>query len=420
MSLRSSRKRRARQRAVAESGDRQHPVARFGGSTRFADGSVREMAQEDVIAAIPEDQLAAIRAEDPHPLFVAIDIAQEGESGGEMVVNGQSVGAQKKLWDAKAIGEFAAKLGGSALRGIAKLWHGKSHDEKREVGHVVRSLTQKIGDKLHAMAVCWVRDPDAKADFAAGKISTGSMEADCEFERTDRNWLVRGVKAVAGIVLAGQGVQPGFPGASVIASVQELGKPEEKDMGEEVLTLRDVQDAIRDNGWTPTQIYGAETLLKDRTVVDATAEQIKAEIEKATSEHEEKLKALEADAAAWQKHQVNSTVADLIKQSPALKDATKGTAAFVAKALDGRIDLAGIDEDKRQALVDSQIKSQLDFIKDTGITVPEPENGSPEPKPKPGDPPKPGVTRTAGGVEGVTIVDGKDMTDPANNPQIAD
>jgi hypothetical protein len=419
MSLRSSRKRRARQRSRAA----ESVLGRFDGSCRIT-ATVREMAEADILSEIPPDQMAAIRAEDPHPLLLALDVAQEGESTGEIMRAGKSYGHFRKIWGAKAIGEFASKLGGAALRGIAKLWHGKKHDEKSEVGQVVKSITRKVGDKLHAIAFCWISDPKAKADFAKGEISTGSMEAECLFDPDNKNLVVSAIKSVAGIMLAGKGANPGFPGATVLASIQELaGEPEnkkEKDMGEEVLTLRDVQDAIRDNGWTPTQIYGAETLLKDRTVVDATAEQIKAEIEKATSEHEEKLKALEADAAAWQKHQVNSTVADLIKQSPALKDATKGTAAFVAKALDGRIDLAGIDEDKRQALVDSQIKSQLDFIKDTGITVPEPDDGSPAPKPKPGDPPKPGVTRTAGGVEGVTIVDGKDMTDPANNPQIAD
>lgn len=413
MSLRSSRKRKQRERAARM----------FGAECQFVVGEVREMAQADLLAEIPEAELAAIRAEDPHPLILAIDVAQEGESTGEMVINGQSAGGQKKLWPAAAIRDFAEKLKSAATRGLAKFWHG-DHDNKREAGRIIKTIVKTVGDKAHAIAIGWIHDAAAKQAFRDGKVSTGSMEAECQFERDGSSWIVRAVKAVQGIVLAGGGLKPGFPGATVLASVQELKTEDEEMPNDAPVTLRDVQDVIKENGWTPAQIFGAEVILKDPVVVGAIKTEVEGKVEAADKKSAETIKKLEADAKAWARHQVNQTAGDLIANSAKLASATKGTAAFVIKALTGRIDLSGVADGERQAAVDKAIDEQLAFIEDTGITVPEPKADDKGGKAdKGGSADGANKTGTAkvtlpGGVEGVTLIDGKDMTNPADNPQI--
>ena len=408
MSLRSTRKRRAKQRAQAEPLDK---GTVFGGGCQFVAAGVREMAQEDLIGCIPESELAAIRAQDPHPLFLAIDIAQEGEATGHMVVNGTDVGSQRKLWGADAIKEFAAKLKTAAVKGAASFWHG-DHGNKRTAGRILTSFVKQVGNAVHAIAVGWIHDDRAKEAFRAGEIEAGSMEAECIFDRRGESWLVRAVQAVQGIVLFGQGAKPGFAGATVLATVQELTK-EDTTMPDEPLTLRDVQDLIRENSWTPSQVFGKEPLLDDRVVADALANEIKTKVAEAEAEAKKDLDALRADAEAHRKHRAASAVADLVGKSELLKDASKGEAAYLKKIV--RVDLADVEKDKRQGKIDEAIKAQREIIKETGIKFSEPGDAA-NPGDEDGDVDGKGKGVPAG--TGAVMHDGKDFTDPKVNPQI--
>jgi len=419
MTLRSARKRRARQQAAARARE-------FDGLAQFG-ATIREMAEADILASIPESTLAEIRAADEHPLFVALDIAQEGESTGDLVINGRSIGHFKKLWPATAIRDFVGKLKDAAVKGIARLWHGASHDDKREVGRPITAFVREIAGKAHAIAVSWIHDPETKRLFREGKIKTGSMEAEATFDPgSDDSLVVKAIRAVKGIVLAGEGAKPGFAGATVLASVQELVK-EEKEMADEVLSLRDVQDLIKDNGWMPAQVFGKETLLEDRVVADAMKAETDSAVEKAVKEKDDEIKKLTPDAEKWQKHTINETTGGLIDKSPLLKDVTKGTAAFVKRALSGRVDLSNVAEAERQAAVDKAVKAQLDFVKDTGITVPEPKAGEGDAGDKGGGGAGDdkgggggGGNAPAGGAKlgGPTMFGGKNMQDAKNNPLI--
>jgi len=413
---RSARRRRRRREQIREQ-------LTFRTGCRFVTASVREMAQEDVVAAIAEDRLAEIRAQDPHPLFVALDIAQEGESTGEIARPGERPVKQRKWWSADAIKSFASKLKDAVAGGIAKLWHGSSHDDKKSVGEIVASWTKQIGDRLHAYLVGWIHDPIAKASFADGKITTGSMEADAVFDTTDpQTWLVQAVKAVKGAVLAGDDAKPGFAGATVMASVQELDNKEDGRV-DDPITLTDVRDAIRDNGWDPSKVFGKEDLLADRTVADAMKAEVDGQVEAAVKEKDAEIERLKPDAEAWQKHAANERVVGLVDGSELLKDRPKGEVAYIKRVL--TVDLSSVDPEQHQATVDAAVQKHLDVIKDTGMTfeAPKPDGGgggdddTPPPKPKAKTGPSTEKI-TVGGQEGISLIDGQDYTDPEVNRQI--
>jgi len=413
VATRSARKRRRREIEA-----KRLEANTFDGSVQVVVAGVREMAQEDVLAAIPEAVLRDVREVDPHPLFVAVDIAQEGESTGEMMVNGESVGSQRKLWPAAAIQDFAAKLKRAVVKGVARLWHGGSHNDKKEVGRLLGGYTQKVGSKLHAIAVGWIHDPQAKAAFAAGKITTGSMEADAQFERRGDSWLVRAVKAVQGAVLAGQGIKPGFAGATVLASVQELKNEEGDDVADDRLTLRDVQDLVEENGWDPSKVFGKETLLADRVVADALGNEVKTAVEAAVKEKESQLAGLKDAAGKWARHEAGQLAGDLLEKSELVKDLPKPVVGYLKRVM--AIDLSAVPEAERQAKVDERIQAQLDVIKETGIKFDAPAGGGGSDKDEPDgdDDPDAGDEDQAPAGTGGVVFKGKDMTDPKNNPQI--
>jgi len=379
--------------------------------------TVREMARDEVLDAIPADVLEEIRREDGKPLFVALDIAQEGESTGELVIDGKTAGNQRKIWGARAIREFVRKLSSAAKNKAAKLWLGTSHEAKNSAGRIVAAFEKQVGDTMHAIAIGWVRSREAKAAFRNGSIDTGSMEADCQFERGAAGWIVRAVQKVKGVLLGDKSMRPGFAGATVLATVQELERNDEHEEEDEPMpdapvTLGKAKLAISENGWNPSQLFGGEALLGDGTVADALKSEVDAKVAAAVGEKDKEIDGLKADAEAHRAEQRRRRVEELVEKSELLKDEPKGKAAFIRKHV--RVDLAGVAEDKMQETVDAAVKAELGLLGD-GVTFADPAGGENR-KQETGDANE--EEDEALPASGAVMHHGKDMTDPVNNPQI--
>ena len=190
---------------------------------------VQEMAAHEVTALIGEERYGAIKARDSHPFFVAFSAGHEGESRGRVLGRGPAGSGTAKRWSAERIRELAGRLNQAPVY----LFHNADNSPRRQVGEIVAGLARTLRGKLHALAVAYIADPEARERIQSGELDACSIEAELEFSRRGRHrtWLVEAVRKVTGLALGSRAVvSPGFPDASLLAVVQEFEPEPEKNM----------------------------------------------------------------------------------------------------------------------------------------------------------------------------------------------
>ena len=210
---------------------------------------VQEMARDEVRALIGEERYQAIKAHDPHPCFVALTAGHEGESRGRILSRGAGghhpngvpsvPRGTKKRWSAERIRELARHLAQAPVY----LFHNADNSPRRKVGEIVAATVRRLKGRLHALGVAYIADPEARERIRSGELDTCSIEAELEFSRRRKaeSWLVEAVRRVTGLALGSRAfASPGFPGAGLLAVVQEFepvegghhpnGVPSEKKM----------------------------------------------------------------------------------------------------------------------------------------------------------------------------------------------
>lgn len=186
---------------------------------------VQEMARDEVRALIGEERYQAIKAHDPHPCFVALTAGHEGESRGRILSRGAGFKhvprGTKKRWSAERIRELARHLAQAPVY----LFHNADNSPRRKVGEIVTATVRRLKGRLHALAVAYIADPEARERIRLGELDTCSIEAELEFSRRRKaeSWLVEAVRRVTGLALGSRAfASPGFPGAGLLAVVQEF------------------------------------------------------------------------------------------------------------------------------------------------------------------------------------------------------
>lgn len=185
---------------------------------------IAEMSLGEVRDRIGTERMTELMARDPRPLFVELIAGHEGLSTGRLAaLNGPGRPA-KKFWTKERIAELAQKLKPGAPVFSA---HASGRKARRAVGVVMDAGLRTIAGVLSACGLCWVSDPETKHQIAAGELDTCSVEAEVECYReksdADEPWIVSAVRKVTGIALGNsREVKPGFPGAAVLAAVEEF------------------------------------------------------------------------------------------------------------------------------------------------------------------------------------------------------
>jgi hypothetical protein len=209
-------------------------------------GKVQEMAQEVVLSHVGQDKLEVVRARDDHPMFIGLKVAVEGFSNGEM----GAMGSNLKRWP----GHTIEQLGWSLNWGDISLYDQHLSKEVQEadrepVGAVLSGFSQgPEGERyseegLEAFAVGYIDKGEPREKINKREWDSCSIEAECVFLQ-DKNgdWVVEDVQEVTGIALVNSSTQqPGFPGASVVAIIQELEKEEEETVEP---TEKEIQEAV--------------------------------------------------------------------------------------------------------------------------------------------------------------------------------
>jgi hypothetical protein len=219
-------------------------------SAAISTGSVgQEMASGEVQALIGEERYQAVKAKDPHPLFVALTMAHEGKSFGRILGRRGADQGVEKIWPRSRIHELVqrinATLNSRSLLAESKrqaqsgsgipvyLFHNQDNSPRHPVGRVIAAVSRYIRGKVHAIGIAYISDLDARERIRNRELDTCSIEAELEFQRSSspsdhadspgRAWIVNAVRKISGLALGSRALQsPGFADAGILATVQEF------------------------------------------------------------------------------------------------------------------------------------------------------------------------------------------------------
>ena len=226
-------------------------------------GRIVEMAADRILDFVPASKYSEIRAKDEHPEFRAYAVAYEGESTGELVVGGKSLGSIVKRWTVDIIRQLVEKL---KLGTKVFLLHQDTPPEQRSVlGEIVGKAAEFIGDKLNAIYIAYIEPA-----FRALPLDIPSMEADIAVEASGDGSGVNvvNVKGISGLALgSSKFMKPGFAAATLLATVNEFAAGAQGGAEKMDLTKENVSKWLADNKVKPTEVFPLEVLTDDPQVI---------------------------------------------------------------------------------------------------------------------------------------------------------
>ncbi|GEM_PF-1519009 len=215
----------------------------------FTSAAIQEMASGEVRALIGDDRYQAIKAKDPHPLFVALTMAHEGKSFGRILGRRGAKQGAEKIWPRSRIHELVQRINttlnsmslsaenkgqGISASGVpVYLFHNQDNSPRNPVGRVIAAVSRYVRGKVHAIGIAYISDPEARKGIRNRELDTCSIEAELEFQRSSSNsdtadspgraWIVNAVQKITGLALGSKALQsPGFADAGILAAVQEF------------------------------------------------------------------------------------------------------------------------------------------------------------------------------------------------------
>ena len=372
------------------------------GDDRSAKASVQLKAavkELDDTSRLP-DEIVKIAKDggDKHPFFAVFRLGSEGISKGSGFT---------KIWSFRAIKELVNRIRESAGKVITD-FHTRSKEENRSpVGKLVHAISRKVGNKLQAIGIIHVTDPDTKEKIKSGHYNTCSIDAECLLEKKKGNWFIRGVESFTNLVIANdQEAEPGFASAGLMATIQELETREIREMSKEAddrITLTDVKIAIERHGWSAEQLFTKREILG----LGVVEEEISNKVDEAVTAKEEEIGKLNEKVKTGDQFRSKLLVQQAISNSSLLADKGDKVTAYVKDQI--RVDIGDVKDDKVQEKVDEAIKAELERIDSLGIKFGEGKKTDTK------DHDQIGAGKSSGDNQDV---DKSDMANPANNPLI--
>jgi hypothetical protein len=253
---------------------------------------LQALAADEIMNYIPPATISAIQKKDPHPLFRAYCIGEEGEATPNVI----GVGGRVLNWLRAAISAIVQKL-----QFGTKIFHDhaetNTHEGRTVVGELVGKALEYVSGKMRAIAVTYIYPAfrDVTAD-------TASIETEIEIDPTGNSNVVDAVhvQGVTGIAVGdSRKHKPAFAAAGLIAQLQAFDiQGNERggtNMGE--LTVESIRDFIMLRRLTPSELFNEETITRDSVV----RSKIKAEFEMRERLQKEFDKLKEDGAAAVEK-----------------------------------------------------------------------------------------------------------------------
>lgn len=228
------------------------------------------MAESEIMSMIPADRLQTIKTKDPRPTFKTYVVGHEGEARGNLV----GVGNIVKRWFADTI----KKLNDQIKSGL-QLFHGHGATNetagRTPIGEVVGKKLMNIQDRLSSVITCWIY-----SDYGHLPLDVASIEADVDLRNeSGDSFYVADVNEITGIALGNSKVEtPGFPGATLLGQLQAFAEKKQFKItlfgGENMVTLEEARNAIKEAKLKPSDIFGLDAIMADSLVTEQVKEKI--------------------------------------------------------------------------------------------------------------------------------------------------
>lgn len=219
---------------------------------------LQQMAASEIMNIIPTEIYQEIKEKDPTPIFRAYVVGHEGEATGKKVGAGMII----KNWFSSAINKLVEKL-----QFGTKVFHGHGPTNEQEgrmpIGEIVGKIAKTIKEKLNAIAITYIYP-----EYRSLPLDVASIEADINIDPTRDSVEAVDVAGVTGIALGNSAVEkPGFADATLLSQMQAFADQSQFQTGGDTMpTLEEIKKFVSEEGISPSDVFGRDSLIDDPIV----------------------------------------------------------------------------------------------------------------------------------------------------------
>ena len=339
-----------------------HSQWRRGNSVQqFLIAELQQMADSEIADMVPADVMGRLKQGDEHPVIRAYSIGHQGEAKATELKFGQRViqygrDTVQRLYD-------KIKVGIPAFDGHESGTN--KHEGRIRLGNIVGKKLVDIGGILHTVIATYIRP-----QYRERHLDVASIEADVTYSSLGKKSWIRTFEDVTGVALGSSAVTtPALPGCTLLGSIQAFQAATLTRKGDITMELPEVKSAIAEGGWSPADIFGAQTLLLDEVVVKHVRKEKQTEYEHAKRVEGQlgEARTSVTDSETKFKETVTKLTAENVELTKQLNSSRAGT--IVAEAMKS-MDLTDKQEEFVLAGADgfSTDKADPDEVKEAGKT----------------------------------------------------
>ncbi len=227
---------------------------------QYLSAQIQAASEIELNEIVEPSVIRNIKAREPHPEIRLYSIGHDGQANLHL----PGIGNKTITWIQAAVRAIADKLAIGTAVFDRHDPNTNSHVGRIQIGEVVGKAVRQIGDKLNTLAAIYVYP-----QFKSRPLDVASVEAEIEFSHDGRQAWPTEVRNVSGIALSNSGIDtPGFPGATLMGAVQAFYvQAFGGEIGAKQMNLSDVQQAVKDLGLVPSQVFDVDTIMGDAKVV---------------------------------------------------------------------------------------------------------------------------------------------------------
>jgi len=225
--------------------------------------NLQSMELREMLNIIDGTLLDEIKKTDNKPLIKVFSIGHEGEAKGKLVGVGKF--AIQYFKDAITKIHNKLKLGTSIFNRHSST---NSHLNREKIGELIGKVLKQIGNKLHTLAAVYIYP-----QYIDKSLDVASIEANVKYS-IDNNQIVKidEINDITGIAISSKDIdEPGFPGATLIGAFQAFAKNPNKGENNMTLSLKEVQEAIKEGGYLVTDFFTEKEILDEKFVEEHIA-----------------------------------------------------------------------------------------------------------------------------------------------------
>lgn len=228
---------------------------------------LHHMAESEMLDMLAPGTIDGIKAAgDAHPLIKVYSIAHEGKATPTMVTSKGKVAVTiQYLRDAVSLVGRKIREGVAVFNNHAAT---NAHAGRMPIGRVVGKVVKEIDGILHALTAIHIFPKHREDD-----LDIASYEANAKFGTDKENraqlWDLEDITGIA-LGSSKEGQTPAFPGATLRGAFQHFaGQTSILEGDKQMTTLSEVVDAVSKGGFSPSEVFGNDTIMAEKSVKEA-------------------------------------------------------------------------------------------------------------------------------------------------------